>query len=122
MPRSKDKLQNLKTLLAKLDAEAPGQNITIGEWRRRRESAEAQLKELELQTRAGDLLETKDVMAQIGSMIITAKTNLRGIGAKLAPDLAAEPNAAACQQMVDAEIDKALTAISKWRPSDMPAK
>ena len=69
--------------------------------------------------REGELLERSDVIAQVGNLIITAKTNLRGIGSKVAPDLAAESSAAKCQAMVDAEIDEALTAISKWKPKDM---
>ena len=65
----------------------------------------------------GTLLPRAEVVAHLGEMVITAKTNLRGIGSKLAPDLAAETEAAKCQAMVDAEIDAALTEISRWQPA-----
>ena len=64
-----------------------------------------------------ELLPRAEVVALLGEMVITAKTNLRGIGSKLAPDLAAETEAAKCQAMVDAEIDAALTEISRWKPA-----
>jgi hypothetical protein len=87
------------------------------QWRHTREKASRE--ELERRVREGELLERSDVIAQVGNLIINAKTNLRGIGAKIAPDLAAETSDAKCQAMVDSEIDEALMAISKWKPKDM---
>lgn len=89
------------------------------EAQRQREWERVKKERLDNREREGILLQRADVIEQVGSLIVAAKTALRGIGAKIAPYLAAETSAAQCQAMVDAEIDEALTAISKWKPSDM---
>jgi hypothetical protein len=90
---------------------------SFGLARARKEAALADKQERENRRRAGELLERRDVTRLHGDMIITAKTNLRGIGAKIAPDLAAESDAAKCEQMVTREIDEALQEISRWTPA-----
>lgn len=97
------------------DTETPSE--TFSQAQTRKEIALANLREDEVRENQRELVRRKDVIRLHGDMIVTAKTNLRGVGSKLAADLAAETSAAQCQAMVDHEIDAALREISQWTPA-----
>jgi len=96
---------------------AIGAMPNLAESRQAREAFRARREKLEVGRLERELLPRKEVIRLLGDMIVTAKTNLRGIGSKLAADLGAETSAAPCQAMVDREIDAALRAISGWTPA-----
>jgi len=98
-----------------LDAAISGESFSQAQTRK--EIALANLREDEVRENQRELVRRKDVIRLHGDMIVTAKTNLRGVGSKLAADLAAETSAAQCQAMVDHEIDAALREISQWTPA-----
>lgn len=76
----------------------------------------AALTQLEFKRKSGELLPRADIINGVGKLITVAQTRLRGIGAKLAPDLAIETDEAKIQAAIDEEIDQALSELSRWSP------
>lgn len=122
MPASKNKLRDLRSLLKKLDTETKDSGLTINEWRRRREAAEARLKELEVGEREGSLLPAEEVRDAVNGMILHARETLLRIGAELQDRLAAMTDPVACGELVDAEIRRALTQLSQYKPKQPKAR
>lgn len=84
--------------------------------RARKESALADLRELEAGARRGELLPRDEVVEQFGALIIAAKNRLRALGNALGPAMAVETDPAACKSLIDAEVDEALNDLSNWTP------
>lgn len=79
--------------------------------RARREAAEAEMAELALLERKGDLVRKDEVRAELASQLSAFKDSLLQVGARLAPQVAAESDIARCQQLIDAELHAALHAF-----------
>jgi hypothetical protein len=82
----------------------------------RKESALADLRELELAEKRAELVSIHEVGRIWGGLITAAKTRLIGIGSKLGPILAIETDAAACQSLIDAAVREAMGEIAEYRP------
>jgi hypothetical protein len=82
---------------------------------RRKESALADLRELELAEKRGELLNASEVSTAIHELISTAKSKLLLLGDELGDRLAAESDPIRCREMVNAEVRSALTALSKYK-------
>ena len=95
--------------------DAPDKPESFLEAQARKESATADLRELELAKRRGELVEVAEVKSFLGGMITAARNRLLGIGSKLGPDLAQEPDAINCQAMIDLEIREALDELKEYR-------
>jgi hypothetical protein len=80
--------------------------------RARREAAEAEMAELALLERKGDLVNKAQVRAELASQLSAFKDSLLQVGARLAPLVAAESDIARCQQLIDAELHAALHAFT----------
>ena len=84
----------------------------IKEARLRRELAIAELKELDLAERKGELVNKKKAEKQIGSMILNAKAKLLALPGKLAPQLAGLHNAGIVESLIRAEIYAVLNELA----------
>jgi hypothetical protein len=82
---------------------------------RRKESALADLRELELAEKRGELLNASEVSTAIHELISAAKSKLLLLGDELGDRLAAESDPIRCREMVNAEVRSALTALSKYK-------
>ena len=80
--------------------------------RLRRELAMAELKELELAERKGELVAADEAEKQMGSMILNAKSKLLALPGKLAPQLAGLHNAGIVESLIRAEIYAVLNELA----------
>jgi hypothetical protein len=96
------------------DDDAPREDFTGS--RARREKAQADLAEFELARLRHEYCELAAVKRMLGGLVVAAKTRLRAIANKMAPELAIETNPAAIQAAIEAEVDEALTELSHWEP------
>jgi len=80
----------------------------------RKIAAEASLKEMDLAVRRGELVEIVEVTGVVEKMIADARTRLRSIPTKIAPEVALMTNENEIQASVEAKIDEVLTEISKY--------
>jgi hypothetical protein len=71
--------------------------------------------ELELKALKGMLHESTDVQAVMSDMILTCKTKLQSIPARIAPRLDQE-SALTIEQVMDAEISEALKSLMNYSP------
>jgi hypothetical protein len=90
--------------------------------RLRKLKAEAELSELDLKIRKGELISLREVTEAMDTIIIEARNRLLWIPANLAPYLAAETTPAACQELVDSEIRSALTDLANSKFSTRPIR
>ena len=77
----------------------------------RREAAEADLAELELKERRGELVKKADVEREAFAVQRALRDRLTGIPDRIAPMLAAETDVAKCHEIVASEIRAALREI-----------
>ena len=80
--------------------------------RARREAAEADLAEIRLAETRGDLIRLDAVQSALGTALATAREALLQIPARMAPLLAAEADPATVQNLLHAEIHRALVDLS----------
>jgi hypothetical protein len=73
-------------------------------------------KGLELQVRKRELVKAADVKAFFGSTLVNARAKLLPIGSELRDKLARTKDPVKCQELVDARIHEALTALAEYRP------
>lgn len=78
----------------------------------RKESAQADLKELELRERTGELLPRTQVIEKLSNLVSSARTRILGMGSRLGPHVAIESDPAACKVLIDAEAFEALSELS----------
>lgn len=86
----------------------------LNEARTRRESAKADQARVEADLALGSVILIADVMKVWGNLISPAKTKLMGMGAKLAPMMAVESDAAACKVLIDAAVREALAEMAEY--------
>ena len=87
-------------------------NETLLDARRRKESALANLRQLQVAREEGQLV-SADFEAAMAAMIGRARTRLLAIPSKLAAAVAPESNAAVCEKLIRAEIYQALSELAK---------
>lgn len=79
---------------------------------RRKERAIADLRELELQQKRGELIPMSDVNAFISGMIIRARDILLRIAPELRDRLATCRDAVECERLIDDEVRRALAELA----------
>lgn len=80
--------------------------------RARRERADADLKEMELQERLGQLVRADAVREALASQLGQVRESLLQMPARLAPMLAAEPDQARMQTLLDGELRAVLAKLT----------
>lgn len=80
--------------------------------RARRESASADIRELELAERRGELVRLADVESALGARVISARSVLLAAVERLAPRLAATSDQREVHRLLSAEVVAALEQIS----------
>jgi hypothetical protein len=81
----------------------------------RKERALADLRELELAVKSGDLAPVAEVNAWVAGQILRARDILVRIAPELRDRLAQETNPNRVQELIDAEVNRALTALAEYR-------
>ncbi len=82
---------------------------------RRLIAAKAERAETENRVRAGELVSAVEVTSEFGKMITAVRQRLLSIGHKLAPALAVEEDALACQALIDDEVYQALAEFAGFK-------
>lgn len=95
-------------LEAALAAAGDTTGVSEGEARRRKRLAEALLLELQLARERGEVVPASDMDVALIAITTATSARLRGVPAKVALELAAESNAAACHGILEREIHRAL--------------
>ena len=95
---------------------------TYEEARTRKVAAEAEIAELELKKVNGELVTAEDVVSAWNDVLAALKAKLLAVPVKGAPVVAAEINAAACQQIMEDLINEALEELSNYDPRIDPTK
>ena len=90
MKKSSGELADLKQLLKRLDAKPKDAGLSITEWRRRREAAEASIKELELAKARGEVVNTAEVLAQWADVGVKTRDAVLSITSRAANRLPSE--------------------------------
>ena len=85
---------------------------TLSEARRRKETALAELRELDVRVRKGELVERAAVEKRFFAMVRTSRDLLQNIPDRLAGVLAAETDQARIHALLTQEIRQALEALS----------
>jgi phage terminase Nu1 subunit (DNA packaging protein) len=88
---------------------------SLTEARSRKESALADLRELELARLRGETVLVEDVGHVLDSAIATSRVRLLAVPQKVAPELALEDNPVKCQELVRAAIHEALHELASGR-------
>jgi hypothetical protein len=83
--------------------------------RSRREAAEAELAEIELAEKTGQVIQVKVVEAVWGQALGATREHLLQLRARLAPLLAAEADAFKIEQLLDVEMSQALSHMARVR-------
>lgn len=86
---------------------------TLQEAQRRKESAQANIRELEYRKSIGELVETEAVKQEWAGVLSALRNQLLLMPAKLAPKLAVLSDIRQCHAVIDAEIKQALTQLSQ---------
>jgi hypothetical protein len=92
----------------------PGSDESFYEAQRRKEVALADLRELELKTKNGDLVPVAEINAWVAGMIVEARNILLRIAPGLRDRLAMEIEPAEIDRLISLEIDRALQSLSKF--------
>lgn len=92
------------------DAAAPGGD-DYWRSRSRREAAEAELAEMDLATKRGELIHVKAVELVWSAALASAREHLLQVRARLAPLLAVETETFQIEQLLDLENNKALNVL-----------
>lgn len=88
---------------------------SYSEAQRRKEVALANLRELELNVKSGDLTPVSEINAWVAGMIIEARNILLRIAPELRDRLAIETDPAEIDKLISAEIDRALYQLKSFR-------
>jgi hypothetical protein len=98
------------------EAEEDPNRPSLAEAQRRKELANARKAEIGADRLEGKFADLAEVKLMASALVAAAKTRLRSIGNKIAPQIAIESDAASCQAMIDAEVDEALAELAQWEP------
>lgn len=93
------------------DASAPGGD-DYWKSRSRREAAEAELAEMDLATKRGELIQVKAVELVWSSALASCREHLLQVRARLAPMLAVETETFRIEQLLDLEHNRALNFLA----------
>jgi hypothetical protein len=85
---------------------------------RRKERAIADLRELELSVKRGELVKIGEMNAWVSGMILRAREILTRIAPELRDRLAKETDPNRIQELIDAEVSRALVQLSQFRASE----
>jgi hypothetical protein len=85
---------------------------SFSDWRTRRERAAALQAELDLAEQRGRLIDVQELRQLLGRHFAAARDIAMGMGARLAPVLAAETDPARVGQLLNDEVHRMLTAIA----------
>lgn len=88
--------------------------VSFDEVRARKTAAEAEMAELELLQRKGDLIPMQQVVDTWLELIASCRSKMLSMPAKLAPVVAVEDNPAVCKQIVEEQMMEALDEIARW--------
>lgn len=88
--------------------------VSFDEVRARKTAAEAEMAELELLQRKGDLIPMQQVVDTWLELIASCRSKMLSMPAKLAPVVAVEDNPAVCKQLVEEQMMEALDEIARW--------
>lgn len=102
----------IKTVLAAL-AKEQGEGLNPAAEKARLDKARADIAEIELEKRRGDVASLLVVAQTWADFCINVKTRLRSIPTKAAPLLAAESRAEDCKDILNKFIDEALTELAE---------
>jgi len=86
--------------------------------RARKAAAEAEIRELDLAERRGELLRRDEALATWQGIVATARQRLRAVPSRVAPQLLAMADVPAIHQLLLDEIDLALTELADDRNAD----
>jgi len=88
--------------------------VSFDEVRARKTAAEAELVEIELKERRGNLVAVDSVVATWMELIGACKSKMLSMPAKLAPVVAVEDNPAICKGIIEDQIIEALDELARW--------
>ena len=88
--------------------------ISFEEVRAKKLSAEAELTVIELREKKGELVQLQEVVESWVEIIGACKTRMLSIPAKLAPIVAVENTPAICKDLIDEQINEALSELAQW--------
>ena len=111
MKKSSGELADLKQLLKRLDAKPKDAGLSITEWRRRREAAEASIKELELAKARGEVVNIAEVEAEWSKIGVQTRDAVMGLPARVINCLPAEWRLQ-LKTVIDEEARQLLAALS----------
>jgi phage terminase Nu1 subunit (DNA packaging protein) len=108
---------------ATVDVTAPdaGGVETFSAAQRRKESALADVREMEAAKMRGALIDASDVKRVWAGHVMVVRNRLLALPGKLAPAVAANSDAAQCQELIRVEIYEALTELSHSGADTAPA-
>lgn len=92
--------------------------VSFDEVRARKTAAEAEMAELELLEKKGDLLPMQQVVDTWLDMVAACRTKMLSMPAKLAPVVAVEEAPAVCKQIIEEQIIEALDEIASYITGD----
>lgn len=95
----------------------PDANESFTAAQTRKERALADLRELELSVKRGELVSIGEINAWVSGMILRARDILTRIAPELRDRLAKETDPNRIQQLLEAEIHRALTQLSTFQPT-----
>ena len=87
--------------------------VPIDEIKKKKLQAEAELAELEVEKEKGSLIPVKHIERQWANLVIACKSKLLSIPTKLAPIMATETDINVCKNMMEEQINLALSELSK---------
>tara|TARA_R110002110_G_scaffold12120_4_gene57606 strand:- start:137 stop:667 length:531 start_codon:yes stop_codon:yes gene_type:complete len=87
--------------------------ISLDKVRARKTLADAEMAEIDLSVRRGELVEVKDVLRDWLEQIGSCKSKLLNIPSKLAPIVAVEDSNSVCQSLIEVQIHEALNELSE---------
>jgi hypothetical protein len=110
--RTEDEILNLPKQAARVNRPKTNSEPFL-EAQARKERALADLRELELSVKRGELIEADQVNQWIAGMILRSRDVLLRIAPELKDKLAQESDAITIELMIDAEVRRALDQLSK---------
>ncbi len=81
--------------------------------KRRKAEADAELAELDLAERRGQVASISQWQAATAAIVGSARAKLRGLGSKLGPSVAAESDPFRCRGLIDQAVDECLLELSE---------
>lgn len=88
--------------------------VSFDEVRARKIAAEAEMAEIELREKKGQLISANEVVDSWGEIVGACRSKLLAVPAKIAPVVAVEDNPAVCKQIVEEQIGEALYELAKY--------